>query len=85
MAKAAKKPFRVKTIKVSRLKANPENRYENERIEVEVEVPAGRTAAEAIQAGRQFIAKQFGETPTEEQIAEARRVIDEAERVPLLI
>ena len=79
-----KADLRVKTVKVSRLKAGPKQ-FENERIEVEVEVPAGRTASEAIQASRQFLKEKFGEAPSAADLAEAKRIIEQAERVPTLV
>jgi hypothetical protein len=59
---------------VARLKQGPKQ-YENERIEVRLAVPVGKTAEEAVAKGRAFIAKQFGETPSEEAVAQARAVI----------
>ena len=76
--------LRVKTVTVSRLKAGPKQ-FENERIEVEVDVPVGRTASEAIQAARQFLKVQFGEAPSAADLAEAQRIIAEAARVPTLV
>jgi hypothetical protein len=68
----------VTSVTVARLKAGPKQ-YENERIEVTLAVPSGRTAEEAVAKGRAFIAKQFGETPSEEEISKARAVIAQAE------
>lgn len=66
------------SVTVSRLKAGPKQ-FENERIEVTLAVPPGKTAAEAVAKGRAFIAKQFGETPKDHEVAQARAVIAAAE------
>jgi hypothetical protein len=70
--------LKITEVTVSRLKAGPKQ-YENERLEVRVAVPSGKTAAEAVAHGRAFIAKQFGETPSEEAVANARAIIAQAE------
>jgi hypothetical protein len=72
------KDIKATSVTVSRLKAGPKQ-YENERIEVTLDVPVGRTAAEAVAVGRAFIAKQFGETPKDDEVAKARAVIAAAE------
>jgi len=68
----------VTEVVVSRLKAGPKQ-YENERLEVRLAVPKGKTAGEAIAKGRAFLAKQFGETPKDSEVAAARAVIAAAE------
>lgn len=68
------------SVTVSRLKAGPKQ-YENERIEVTLAVPSGKTAEDAVAKGRAFIARQFGETPKEEEVAKARAIIAAAEAV----
>lgn len=66
--------IKASKVTVSRLKAGPKQ-YENERIEVTLDVPGDRTASEAVAVGRAFIAKQFGETPKDEEVAQARAVL----------
>lgn len=75
---ASKNEITATEVVVSRLKAGPKQ-YENERIEVRLAVPKGKTAAEAVAKGRAFIAKQFGETPKETEVAHARAIIAAAE------
>lgn len=72
------KKIRATSVTVARLKAGPKQ-YENERIEVTLAVPDGKTAQEAVDKGRAFIAKQFGETPKEAEVAQARAIIASAE------
>jgi len=68
----------VTEVVVSRLKAGPKQ-YENERLEVRLAIGKGKTAQEAVAVGRAFLAKQFGETPSETEIAKAKAVIAAAE------
>jgi len=75
-----KNSIRASKVTVSRLKAGP-RQYENERIEVTLDVPPGKTAEDAVAKGRAFIAKQFGETPNEKAVADARAIIAAAEAV----
>lgn len=70
--------MKATAVRVSRLKADRNNKYENERIEVEISISDGETAEQGVIAGRAFLAKQFGETPSEEEVAAAQAVIDRA-------
>lgn len=70
--------IKATSVTVSRLKAGPKQ-YENERIEVTLAIGKGKTAEQAVAKGRAFIAKQFGETPKDEEIAKARAIIEAAE------
>jgi hypothetical protein len=46
-----------------------------ERISITINIEEGFTAEAAVASGRGFLAAQFGESPTEEQVAEAQRTI----------
>jgi hypothetical protein len=75
--------MRAKTVKVGRLKAGP-GKYENERIEIEIEIPKGKTAQQAVDAARGFLAKQFNETPSDDEVEAAKDLLAKAKRVPSL-
>lgn len=73
--------FQATTVTVSRLKAGP-RQYENERLEVTVQVPEGQSAEDAVKAARGFIAEQFGEKPSKRTRDTIRKQLDDAEGGP---
>lgn len=73
---AAKKALRATQVVVSQLHVT--RQYENERIEVTVEVPEGFTAHEAVTAARSFLNTQFAEPPTDDEIEAARDILNRA-------
>lgn len=75
MAKA-KPALRATQVVVAQLKKTAD--FENERIEVTVEIPEGFTAHEAVTAARSFLDTQFSEPPTEEEIEAARHTLNRA-------
>lgn len=77
--------MRVAKITVARLKSTAP--YENERLEVDVELAEGDSAAEAVKRARTFIAKQMDldeeeDKPDREEVKEARRILRAVGEIP---
>lgn len=69
--------MRPTQVSVSRLRVTAP--YENERIEVTVELAEGERASDAVEVCRNFIAAQFGEAPTREELSAARALLEKYE------
>lgn len=61
--------MRASTVSVSRQKGS-------ETLTIQVELGEGETADSGVRAGRAFLAKKFGEQPSQAEVAAARDVID---------
>lgn len=55
------------------------SRYEPETLEIEVELNEGEKVSDAVARARYTIAKLWGETPSESEVADLRRRLQEAE------
>lgn len=53
--------------------------YESERVGVSVEVDDGDDPVECLHNARRFVNRQLGLGPTDDQVAEARRILEEAD------
>jgi hypothetical protein len=57
---------------------NYERTHNDETIGLSIKVTDGRTAEDTLKVARGWVAAQFGEVPTERELAEAQRKIDAA-------
>ena len=64
----SKSDFKIKTVEVQKTKGN-------ETLRVALDVPAGKTASDAVTTGRAFIDAQFGDAPKAEDVAKAKEMI----------
>lgn len=72
--------MKAKTVRFGRVISK---NYQSTKVEIEVELEKGDTAAQAMKAARIFVDRELGDVPTKEQVAWAKKTLEKAEQLEL--